>query len=392
MTTDFVTQAKALREELVTRRRDLHRHPEIAFEEVRTAGIVATELNNLGLEVMTGVGKTGVVGILEGKRDGPTVLVRCDMDALPVAEANKTDYISETPGKMHACGHDGHTAIGLAVAKMFTAHRDQIAGRIKFVFQPAEEIGRGADAMIKDGVLEAPRPQVSLGLHLWNELSIGQVSVTEGPAMASASDVIIRIRGVGGHGAMPENTHDPIVAGAQIITALQTAISRNVGGLDTAILSICKFHAGFAKNVIPSEAELAGTFRAFRPETQSNIASRIQEIAVGVGRALGCEVEMELDTLCPPLINDSATNKRLRAAFSKAAPDLTVLDSSRTMASEDMAWFLNNVPGTFFFVGSANAARGLNYAHHHPQFDFDEDALPIGAGLLATAIADYVMQ
>lgn len=390
MAIDWMAQAQTLREEMVARRRDLHRHPELAFEEVRTAGIVANELGKLGLEVLTGIGKTGVVGILEGNQDGPTVLVRCDMDALPVQEANKTDYISETPGKMHACGHDGHTSIGLAVAKMLSANRDQMAGRVKFIFQPAEEIGKGAAAMIADGVLETPRPQVSLGLHLWNFLPLGQVSVTEGPLMASANDVSITLRGRGGHGALPDQTRDPIVAGAQIVNALQSIVSRNVSGLDTAIVSICSFHAGHANNVIPAEAKMTGTFRTYRPETNTYVGQRIREIVTGIATAMGCEADIQLDEMCPPLINDSATNARLRAAFKKANSELKYLDSERTMASEDMAWFLHNVPGTYFFVGAANAARELDYAHHHPRFDFDEDALPIGAGLLATAVADYV--
>ncbi len=252
MPMDWMSSAQSLRDEMVERRRDLHRHPELGFDEVRTAGIVAKELGELGLEVITGVGKTGVVGILDGKRDGPTVMVRCDMDALPIVEANHTDYISETPGKMHACGHDGHTTIGLAVAKMLAEKRQEMAGRIKFVFQPAEEIGYGAQAMIDDGVLTNPAPQVCLGLHLLNNLPFGEIGLTAGPIMSGADVFTVTIRGSGGHGAQPEQTRDPIAAGAQIISALQTVISRNVSGLDTAVLSVTTFHAGEAPNVIPS--------------------------------------------------------------------------------------------------------------------------------------------
>jgi amidohydrolase len=381
--------AQTLRDEMVARRRDLHKHPELAFQETRTAGIVAGELGQLGLEVITGVGKTGVVGILEGAHDGPTVLVRCDMDALPVLEANQTEYISETPGKMHACGHDGHTAIGLAVAKMFTAQRGQIRGRLKFVFQPAEEIGRGADAMIRDGVLGDPQPAISLGLHLWNELPLGVVNLTDGPMMASAADVQITVRGVGGHGAMPEHTRDPILASAHIISALQSIVSRDVAGLDTAVLSICNIHGGQANNVIPSEVKLGGTLRAFRPETHERASQRLSQIAVNTGAALGCEVEAYVDLMVPSLINDAGVNERLREVFSDKGVKLS--SGVRTMVSEDMAWFLRNTPGTFLFVGSANAERNLSFAHHHPRFDFDEDALPIAAGLLASAVAEYVI-
>ncbi len=393
MAIDWMTNAQALRDELIARRRDLHRHPELAFEEVRTAGIVAGELTALGLEVMTGVGKTGVVGVLEGSREGPTVLVRCDMDALPVPEANQTDYISETPGKMHACGHDGHTAIALAVAKMLTAQRDRLAGRIKFVFQPAEEIAGGARAMIADGVLADPVPQVCLGLHLWNDLPLGEVSITEGPSMAGTDDWTILIRGSGGHGALPEQTRDPIVAGAQIVNALQTIVSRNVSGLDTAVVSVCVFQAGATNNVIPAEARLAGTFRSYRPEVHDLVERRLREVASGIAGAMGCQTEIETRQLTPPLLNDSATNRRLRDAFShiNAPRPLHWQDRVRTMAAEDMALFLQEVPGTYMFVGSANPARDLAYPHHHPRFDFDEEVLPLAAGLLATAVADYVL-
>lgn len=391
MAIDWLTKARALRSELVARRRDLHQHPELAFEEIRTGSIVAAELSALGLEVQTGVGKTGVVGVLEGARDGTTVLVRCDMDALPIQEANTTEYVSRSPNKMHACGHDGHVAIGLGVAKLLAAHRAQLAGRVKFVFQPAEEIAAGANAMIADGVLESPAPQVALGLHLWNNMPVGTVSVTEGAAMASANDFTVTVRGVGGHGALPDETRDPIFAAAQIISALQSIISRNVSGLDTAALSVCNIHGGDANNVIPSEVTFGGTFRTYRSATNELIARRLHEIAEGVATALGCTAQVRTQLLAPALVNDSEVNARLRETFRRVAPQLTLIDNARTMASEDMACFLERVRGTYFFVGSANRERGLDFPHHHPRFDFDEDALPIGVGLLAAAVAEYVL-
>jgi len=391
---DWMAGAQALREELVARRRDFHRHPELAFEETRTAGIVAHELGQLGLEVQSGVGKTGVVGILEGAADGPTILVRCDMDALPIHEANQTEYTSQTVGKMHACGHDGHTAIALAVAKLLAAHRDQLAGRVKFIFQPAEEIGRGAAAMIADGVLQTPTPAYAFGLHLWNDMPVGVVSVTEGPAMASANDFTITIKGRGGHGAIPEQAADPVLAAAQIVSALQSIVSRNVSGLDTAVLSVCTMRAGFANNVIPDEAVLGGTFRTYRKETNALVGRRIGEIATGIAAALGCSATLDWQELTPALVNNSQTNARLRQAFAQvnSPVPLSLRDNERTMASEDMAYFLDHVPGTYFFVGSANAARGLNFPHHHPRFDIDEDCLPLAAGLLATAVAEYLQK
>lgn len=390
---DWMAAAESLLDEMIARRRDFHRHPELAFEEIRTAGIVARELGALGLEVSMGVGRTGVVGVLEGASDGPTVLVRCDMDALPILEANHTDYVSEAPGKMHACGHDGHTSIGLAVAKMLAARRDQMAGRVKFVFQPAEEIAQGAMAMIDDGVLQSPAPQVALGLHLWNEMPVGHVGLVDGPMMASANTFEITLHGRGGHGAMPDQARDPLLAGAQIVSALQSIVSRNVSGLDTAALSVCSFNAGFTHNVIPAEARLTGTFRTYQQATNDLVGERLREIATGVGTALGVEAEVALRQLTPPLVNDAATNRRLQGAFERLSfgTPITWDGDARTMASEDMACILARVPGTFLFVGSADASRELNFAHHHPRFDFDERALALGAGLLAAAVAAYVV-
>ncbi len=393
MSIDWFSEAQAIRADLIERRRDFHRHPEIAFQEFRTAGIVAQTLNDLGLEVTTGVGKTGVVAVLDGAHDGPTVLVRCDMDALPITEANNTEYMSETPGKMHACGHDGHMAIGLAVARLLSGHREQISGRVKFLFQPAEEVANGAQAMIDDGALSHPRPQVSLGLHLWSELPTGQIAITDGPMMAGADVFKITIKGSGGHAAIPEQTRDPIAAGAQIVSALQTIVSRNVSGLDTAVVSVSMFHAGDANNVIPSEAQLQGTFRTYRAEVHDLVQRRLREIVTGIAAAMGCEADIEIRQVAPPLINDVSSNDHLRHAFEpiRSAGKLDIRDGFQTMTAEDMAVILNNVPGSYFFVGAANAARGITYPHHHPKFDIDEDALPIGAALLCAGVADYLM-
>lgn len=392
-TIDWVEQAESIRDELIARRRDFHQHPETAFTETRTAGIVANTLTDLGLEVSTGIGKTGVVAVLEGAHDGPTILVRCDMDALPVAEQTGLPFASQTPGKMHACGHDGHTAIALGVARLLSPHRETLAGRVKFIFQPAEEIASGARAMIEEGALAAPVPDISFGLHLWADLPTGTVSVTEGPSMAGADLFTITIRGSGGHAALPDQTRDPVLAGAQIVSALQSIVSRNVSGLDTAVLSVTMFHAGDAQNVIPSEAVLQGTFRTFSAATHDLVERRLHEITEGIALAMGCTAEVIVRQVTPPLINASESNSRLRSAFAALGfrEPLTLVQDVRTMAAEDMALFLNAVPGTYFFVGAANPAKGPAYPHHHPKFDIDEDALPIGAALLCAAIADRLM-
>lgn len=394
MSIDWLTRADALLPEMIERRRDLHRHPEIAFQEVRTAGIVAQALSTLGLEVSTGIATTGVVAVLEGAHDGPTVLVRCDMDALPITEENQVDYVSTAPGRMHACGHDGHVTIGLAVAKLLSEQRDQIAGRVKFLFQPAEEVANGAQAMIDAGALQNPAPLVSFGLHLWNDLPVGEVAITDGPFMAGADVFKITITGSGGHAAIPEQTRDPVIAAAQIVTALQSIVSRNVSGLDTAVVSVTMFHAGSANNAVPNVAELQGTFRTYRTETHALIKRRLEAIVTGIATAMDCTASLETFQVTPPLINDAAVAERLRHAIAPTVRQrgLSLRDDFRTMTAEDMAVILNHVPGTFFFVGSANAARGLNFPHHHARFDIDEASLPIGVALLCDAVSDYVLR
>jgi amidohydrolase len=393
ISTDWISQAQELQPELIARRRDFHRHPELAFEEVRTAGIVAQTLTGLGLEVITGVGKTGVVGVLEGAHDGPTVLIRCDMDALPVHEENTVDYVSTVPGKMHACGHDGHVTIGLAVARLLSAQRERIAGRVKFLFQPAEEVANGAQAMIDDGALQNPTPDVGFGLHLWNDLPFGEVAITDGPFMAGADMFKITITGSGGHAAMPEQTRDPIIAGAQIVNALQTIVSRNVSPLDTAVVSVTMFHGGTANNAIANIAALEGTFRTYLPATHDLVERRLGEITTGIATALGCEAAVETHQVAPPLVNNVDTSARLRHTFAPLADQLSlkIRTDYRTMTAEDMAVILNHVPGTFFFVGSANANHAQTYPHHHPRFNIEEQALPVGVALLCAAAAEYVL-
>ena len=384
-------QAEALRAEMVERRRDLHRHPELAFQEARTAGIVAETLNALGLEVQTGVGRTGVVGLLEGGQPGPVVMVRCDMDALPIDEENDVPYRSQQPGRMHACGHDGHTAVALAVARLFAERREALRGSVKFAFQPAEEIGQGAAAMVADGALEAPRPDVCYGLHLWNDLPHGQVSVTPGPFMAGADALRITVRGRGSHAALPHQSADPVVAAASLVLALQTVVSRSLSPLETAVVSVTQLQAGTALNVIPEQVALAGTIRTFKPEVRALVVERVQAVSAAAAAALGCQAEVSIEPLTPPVINDTALAERLLERFRQAAPDLEYVTGMQTMAAEDVSVFLNRVPGVFFFVGSADRARGLVYGHHHPRFDFNEDALVTGAALLAEAVAAHVL-
>lgn len=391
MNIDFAAEAEALREEMIARRRDFHQHPELAFEEVRTAGIVAEYLRDLGLEVRTGVARTGVIGVLEGAHDGPTVLVRADMDALPIQEESRAAYASTAPGKMHACGHDGHTAVGLAVARILNAHRRRMAGRVKFVFQPAEESGGGAEAVIRAGALDDPAPSVCLGLHLWSQLETGKVSVAAGPIMAAADLFNIIVRGSGGHGGAPHETRDPVVAAAQMVVALQSVVSRNIDPMDAAVLSIGRVHAGEGFNVIPGEATMAGTLRTFRREVRQTLVARLEAVVNGVAAAMGCEATLEVTALTGPVDNDAQAAAQARAAIARALGADALGDEVRLMVAEDFSAFLNRVPGCFVLVGSGNRARGTDYPHHHPRFDLDEDALPVAAATLAAAAAHYVL-
>ncbi len=386
---DYIAKAGSLFEYTQALRRDFHRHPELGFQEIRTAGIVAGELNQLGLEVRSGVAETGVIGLIEGDGPGPTLLIRFDMDALPVEEQTGAPYASQNRGVMHACGHDAHTAIGLTVARLLQASRKEWKGTVKLVFQPAEEGLGGAQRMVDEGVLENPRPDMSLALHVWNDLPFGRVGVARGPTMAAASLFRIAVSGVGTHSAMPQDGVDAILAASQIVTALQSITARNISPLDTAVVSVTKFHAGEAFNVLPPEAHLGGTVRTYMRETRMLVERRLQEIAEGVGRAMGCGVAVELDEYTPAVVNHPDVAARVQEVVDSLLPGS--LDSEyRTMASEDMALMMDDIPGCYFFVGSADPGRGLDAPHHSPRFDIDERVLPRAAGLMASAAASLL--
>lgn len=393
---DYVTEARALFPYTQSMRRDFHIHPELGFHEIRTGGIVAKELELLGLEVTKGVGKTGVVGLLEGAKPGPVILLRFDMDALPIVEETGAEYTSQNQGTMHACGHDGHTAMGLTVAKIFQKHRNELNGTIKFCFQPSEEgfngeeIG-GNEMMIRDGVLEGPKVERTLSMHLWNEKPVGWIGVAKGPVMAGAELFTIKITGKGGHGAVPHLAIDPIVAASQIVTALQSITSRNVAPLQSAVVSVTTVHSGTAFNVIPQEAELTGTIRAFDLDVRKQVLERFNQIVRGIGEAMGCQVEIDIQRVTPAVINDDSVSEKVQETARQLLSDLTIdIAPYMTMGAEDMAFMQEKVPGCYFFVGSNNQAKHLDYAHHHPKFDFDEEALVRGAALMAAAAAEVL--
>lgn len=371
-------------------RRDFHKHPELGFKEFRTAGIVASELKELGLEVTTGLAETGVVALVEGTQPGPVVLLRFDMDALPINEETGAEYTSITPGVMHACGHDGHTAIGLAVARMLAKHNTEFAGTVKFVFQPAEEGLGGAESMVAEGVLENPKPDIALALHLWNEEQIGWLGISPGPLMASAELFRVRVTGRGGHGAMPDLTIDPIVATARIITGLQTISSRNISPLHSATISIGSIHGGEVFNVIPSHVEFQGTIRTFEPNVRSVVLERFEQLVTQTAGAMGCEAEIEMQVLTPAVINDSHITDHVLRIAESMLPQCQIEKNYRVMVSEDMAYMMQDLPGCYFLVGSANQSKGLDASHHHSHFDFDEDVLPSAVALMTAATISYL--
>lgn len=393
---NFLQQAKDLFPYAQSLRRDFHKHPELGYQEIRTGGIVAKELEALGIEVTKGVGKTGVVGLLEGSKPGPTILLRFDMDALPIAEETGAEYASTNSGVMHACGHDGHTAIGLTVAKILHAHREELAGNVKFCFQPSEEGLNGEEMggnlmMIRDGVLENPKVEKTLSLHIWNDKPLGWIHVAKGPVMAGAELFAIKLTGKGGHGAAPHTTIDPVVAAAHIIAALQTITSRNVPPLKSSVVSVTSVRSGTTFNVIPQTAELTGTIRNFDPEIRKMVLERFEQIARGIAESMGCKAEIEITQVTPPVIN----NDEVASSVLKSAQSLfpqTDIDTSPylTMGAEDMGYMQERVDGCYFFIGSANAEKNLDYNHHHPKFDFDEEALIRGAALMAAAAANIL--
>ena len=372
-------------DELIAVRRDLHQHPELGFEEVRTSGIVAARLRALGLEVRTGVGRTGVVAMVRGAKPGRTVLLRADMDALPITEENDTPYRSQSPGRMHACGHDCHTSILLAVAKRLVAEAGSLAGQVKLVFQPAEELGGpkgGAEAMIGAGVLEDPAPDAAFGLHVWQDLPVGRVGVTAGPWMAAVDEFTVTVKGRGAHAAMPQAALDPVVCLAHMITALQTIASRNVDPFQQVVVSVTQLRAGTAFNIIPESAWMNGTVRLFDPALWSKLPGMFERVVRGVAQALGCEAEVKFERGNQPTVNDPAMCEVARAAAIEVVGEDHLRRDVRTMGGEDFAAFLARVPGAFIAIGSRNESRGLRYDHHHPRFDVDEDALRIGAEVL----------
>jgi amidohydrolase len=378
-----------LQPQLSVWRRRLHQRPELGFQEQFTAEFIAGKLREWGIEHETGIAQTGIVAVVTGDRPGPVLAIRADMDALPIQEENAVDYRSQHDGRMHACGHDGHVAIALGTAYYLSQHRD-FAGTVKFIFQPAEEGPGGAQPMVEAGVLKNPDVDAIIGLHLWNNLPLGKVGIRAGAMMAAVELFECTIHGRGGHGAMPHQTVDSILVGAQVVTALQTIVARNLDPLQSGVVTVGKFEAGTASNVIADSAYLRGTVRYFDPALADFFDRRIEDIIAGTCQSHGATYEFRYHRLYPPVINDGAIAHLIRtAAEDVVETPAGVVPDCQTMGGEDMSFFLQEVPGCYFFLGSANIDRQLAYPHHHPRFDFDETALGLGVEIFVRCVEQF---
>jgi len=367
----------AAADELTAIRRDIHAHPELGFEEERTSAIVAKKLKEWGLEVTTGIGKTGVVGTIRVGNNPRAIGLRADMDALPMDEHNTFDHRSQHAGRMHACGHDGHTTMLLGAAKYLSATRN-FDGTVHLIFQPAEEGRGGALAMVEDGLFEKFPCEQIFGMHNRPKLDVGKFAIRPGPQMAGGGLFDIHITGKGAHGARPESGIDPVIIATQIISALQSVVSRNVAPLDSAVISVTQMHAGDAYNVIPQEAVLRGTLRAFRKETMALIKERIETISSGIAKTLGGSAKADVKVAFPPLVNDRDSVKFIAdVAETIVGKDNMNREGPFVMASEDFSYMLEKVPGAFINIGNGGGEGGCEV--HNPGYDFNDDILAIGA-------------
>ena len=372
-------EIKALKESIISTRRDIHQHPELAFDEHRTAQLVADRLQSFGMDVQTGVGKTGVVGILKGNGSGKTIALRADMDALPMQESSDISYKSENDGVMHACGHDGHTAMLLGAAEALSQKTDKLNGTVKFIFQPAEEGQGGARYMIEDGALDGV--DEVYGIHLWNYQEYGTVGVKPGPILAAADLFEITVHGKGGHGAAPQGTKDAVIIASHLVQTLQTIVSRNTNPIESTVVTIGQINGGYNFNIIADTVTMKGTSRAYTEENRQLIKTRMAEIVKGTEQIFGCKIEFDYEDGYPPTINHPEESEKLLNAARQIVGDGAGAPYL-SMGGEDFSYFLQKVPGCFFLVGSAPPDHEpLSVPHHCSHFDIDERALLVGSSV-----------
>jgi amidohydrolase len=374
----IINRVADLQPDIQAWRRDIHEHPELLYDVHRTAAFVADRLREFGCdEVATGIGRTGVVGVIKGRKpagagDTRVIGLRADMDALPIEEATKLPYASKTPGKMHACGHDGHTAMLLGAAR-YLAETRNFAGDAVVIFQPAEEGGAGAAAMIKDGLMDRFAIDQVYGMHNGPGIPVGSFAIKSGPIMAATDAIDIRIEGLGGHAARPHKCIDSVLVGAQLVTALQSIVSRTVDPLESAVVSVCEFHAGNARNVIPQTAELKGTVRTLTAEVREMVEKRVREVVAGVAQMTGARIDLHYDRGYPVVVNHALQTDFAKGVAEEIAGGANVFEIAPQMGAEDFAYMLEKRPGAFIFCGNGDSA-GL----HHPAYNFNDDAIVFG--------------
>ena len=391
-TKQICAMAEHIKDELVRDRRTIHAHPELAFQEEKTSAFVQARLRELGIEYKTGYAKTGVVGLIRGKKGaGKTLLLRADMDGLPIQEANDVPYCSKVDGRMHACGHDSHVAMLLGAAKLLKSMEQEFCGTVKLMFQPAEEGAGGAEPMIADGLLENPSVDAALALHVEPTYPCGKIAIKSGALMAAPDEFDLVIRGRGGHGAYPHKTIDPILTAAKVVEGLQSITARNIDAAVPAVVSIGQISGGQFYNVIPDEVVLKGTARAFDDATRRLLSERIEQIAGGICAAMGATYSYEFRYMYPPLINDSAMTELVgQSACAVVGEGNVIRLETPFMGGEDFSYVANKVPASYFYLGCGNEEKGCTHPWHSANFNLDEDCLPLGVSVLVEAAMQYL--
>jgi len=384
-------EIKRIWPEMIKVRRHIHMYPELGFQEKETSKLVISILKRSGVKVRK-MAKTGVLGIIEGKRPGKTILFRADMDALTIQEKSNVPYKSRRNGIMHACGHDGHTSTLLTAARVLSKMRNELNGTIKLMFQPAEEGPGGALPMIKEGLLEKPQVDMAFALHLWDEIPVGKLGVRTGPIYAGADKFTIKITGKGGHGAAPHKTIDPIVASANFITTLQTIVSRRIAPVQPAVVTIGMINGGSRYNIIPDIVTMEGTFRSYNNIVRSKLVMELKRVLKGVTQQMGGKGEINYSISYPPTINNPEAAEVARKACRQVVGKAGLVENNMHCGAEDMSFVLERVPGCYFILGGSNKKRGIVHPNHSARFDFDERAIMVGAQAFVNIAKDLLRQ
>lgn len=384
---DIKAQIEQLRGELIALRRDFHMHPEIGLGEHRTSQIIYDYLESCGLEVSRMAG-TGIVALLRGVRPGKTLIIRADIDAIPVTEANDLPYKSTNPGLMHACGHDGHASMLMVAAKILARNRGQIYGNVKFVFQPNEE-DAGAYLMVEEGVMDNPKVDAAVSMHLWTPLESGRIDIFPGPVMAASHYFHLTVKGKGGHAGFVHRSVDPIICATDIVQSVQAVQTRETSPLDPSLIVFCKITAGSSPTIVPDKVEMEGSIR-FLHHGGEEVKQRFERIVAGVCATHRCEYELGYKVGNRMLVNDPDMAEMLRNVARQVVPAPCVTSAERTMVGDNFCDFSNLVPGAYFFLGTGNSSKGTDYPHHHPMFNIDEDVLPLGVEMHVRTALEYL--